>query len=826
MQVPIPPDGHANPDGKAIQVRPAPPGERWPRKRLIGKVLQGEEYRTEDGIPLMIPNDTYRREYPEEFERYQRRCGAQVPPETISVGLYLLVSGIANRLGIYPLLCEVFSAPLANAVLDLAMYFLLCQDTDLDKMTSQMNQELLFSLRAHDADWYADWFQRCVGEDAPDAACGDLRVCAFLRRWVALRSASGAEEVWIRLDGTPMDRRSDGNGEAQQGHGKTIVLTAIGASGDNRGMPLAYAIIPGSDRAAETAQDLLRLFTGKGWKIRCVVAERGFPCDDLFQLCEALELPFLMVLEEDSEAFVTMFDAFRDAIFWREVYWIEGTTSLYGISRDGVPLCPKDGRSPDRAVCAALFFDGTIGNALWGKYHSELNRALDKLEDQLRMFRKNGKIGEALSHDGADPERGNRTDQEKVLAALAKANITVPDGYQDVIELRYDPEAGAVAADVRRDVLKEKCKTLGYSCIASSVPKTAQEMAEDAMLGDGGEAFRAMRAVLDFPTAHGQKSHCLHGKLFACFVADLIRNEIAQTFQRYEEESGCLIDTDDMIRSFSNIRYTRSGAGYRYAGQPSAAQCEILEGLGIPSDACKALGPLLHAATQAESLEQLAAQRREFPAVPVARGPGRPKGSLNKPKGGGSKEGKPAKRENSKGKGDKAKVHGDSAEVDAEGAKSAASIENGDGIDSRNGTRGIKTAAPAEAGTASRSTDAAGDLATVGLQAAEREACRTAHAKHETEVRSSRETGESKSGDGPQERTNRTGAQYRKTRRQDEYDRDLSEKTGIDIIGNPPPRPWTAAFRAAETRRRNRLRKEAEKRWREICAAQAPEPDQ
>ena len=60
--------------------------------------------------------------------------------------------------------------------------------------------------------------------------------------------------------------------------------------------------------------------------------------------------------------------------------------------------------------------------------------------------------------------------------------------------------------------------------------------------------------------------------------------------------------------------------------------------------------------------------------------------------------------------------------------------------------------------------------------------------------------------------------QYAKTLAQDKRDRELSEKTGIDIIGNPPPRPWSKSVRADETRRRNKLRKEAEKKLRELTA--------
>ena len=72
----------------------------------------------------------------------------------------------------------------------------------------------------------------------------------------------------------------------------------------------------------------------------------------------------------------------------------------------------------------------------------------------------------------------------------------------------------------------------------------------------------------------------------------------------------------------------------------------------------------------------------------------------------------------------------------------------------------------------------------------------------------------------------RVGAKYKTTLMQEEYDRKPFEQTGIDIIGNPPPRPWTRAVRQAENRRRKKLRDAAEEKLRELRAAMIPDPIQ
>ena len=223
MKVPIPPDSHKNPDGKVVQVKPAGPGERWPHKRLIGKVpieapgYKEGDYKTEDGIQLMIPNDAYREEYKDEFAKYQKTYGIKdtLPPEVIAVGLYLLILGIAYKLGVYQLLCEVFSVTLANAIMDLAMYYILCSDNTISNMAAKMKRELLFSVKAYDKDWYADEFKKYAIDYNPDSVFGDHSVREFMRRWTKTRIDSGLEDTYISLDGTNFDCQSGTAGACQ-----------------------------------------------------------------------------------------------------------------------------------------------------------------------------------------------------------------------------------------------------------------------------------------------------------------------------------------------------------------------------------------------------------------------------------------------------------------------------------------------------------------------------------------------------------------------------------------------------------------------------------
>lgn len=886
MKVPIPADGRKI-NEKVFKVTPAQPGERWPQKTLIGKIpvkdsnYREEDYITEDGIQLMIPNSNYRREYKVEFNKYKEIYGIRdvLPPDAINVGLYLLVLGVACKLGIYQLLCKIFPIILANGIMDAAMFYISERRNDINVMEEKMKQELMFSIRAQDDDWYSKVFQNYSIIDNPTAVFSEAIVNEFMRKWVQMRIEAGLENAYLSLDGTNFDCQSVFNDEAQQGHaksGKKInivgVMAAVEASGNNRGMPLAYTIDPGSKNDATTAQDLLFFFTGMGLKIKCLLADRGFPYEDVLKICDELGMPFLMMIKVNYEAFKTMFTEFKDTIFWNEEYWIEGTTNIYGISKDGVHLYSKNSENPDRVVCVAIFFDGSKAGIHKAEAKKKLNLELERLREKLKVFNDSGIIQkvsicyeEKGNGDSTQPKNSKIVDLEKLFAALAERDIGVSKEYKDIIELKYDEKTGGVTATVRRDALAEKYKMLGFSCMVSSEPKTAQEMSDEYMLRDYSEkAFCAMKTELGFRTIHTKGAPSFHGKFFTCYVADIIRNEIVCVFHRYEISHHHSIDTNAMIAAFSNISYARNNEGYRYSGQASTAQEEILASLGIAPEAIKMLGPLVRERIGEEDLDILRSTKRELPVVPKKRGAGRPKGSKNKPKDDASKKDKPTKKEDKKG--NQSDGHPDNASI-ADNTETNNSIDNTnltsstdaadmddqqykntsepDSTSSETQVLGLPESADAgsialihdgeqqvaieqeEEENSEKSPDIVEDLPTEGLELAKaEEGLGTDNMTVISESEDLPSNGASDSKPSVVSKTSRIGTQYKKTALQDAKDRELSEKTGIDIIGNPPPRPWSRAFRAAETRRRNRLRKEAEKKWREISAATSPEPDQ
>ena len=168
MKVPIPDDARVISTTGEVKQWKHVDGKRWPQKTLIGKIpihsptYNPQDYVTPNGTRLMIPNDNYRTMYKDESAQYlnsnPKGKKELFPPETIGVGWYLLVLGVANKLGIYQLLCDIFGEIYANAIMDLVIYFIVFADNAINKMECRMANSLMFSIQSQRDDWYTDLF--------------------------------------------------------------------------------------------------------------------------------------------------------------------------------------------------------------------------------------------------------------------------------------------------------------------------------------------------------------------------------------------------------------------------------------------------------------------------------------------------------------------------------------------------------------------------------------------------------------------------------------------------------------------------------------------
>lgn len=866
-KVPIPADAHVTMTTGEVKQWRHIDGKRWPEKILIGKIpihsptYKPQDYINPDGVRLMIPNDKYRVLYKDEYAQYLKENQMEelelFPPETINVGWYLLILGVAYKLGVYQLLCEIFGNIIANAIMDLAMYYIVSGNNAINKMEKRMADSLMFSIQPRRDDWYSKLFGSFAVDYKAEAPFGDHSVREFMIRWIELRKADGLSDVFISLDGTNLDCQSIFNPEAQQGHAKTGkkvnivgVMSAVVANGDNKGMPLAYTIDPGSRPDMSTSQELLAFFSGMGMDPLGLIADRGFSYNDVMDLCDEMKLPFVMPLKDIYTACNYMLDKYGKEIFWNFNYWIEGSNSLFGISEDNVQIFSNNSQNPARKGCVALFFDGTRSSIQNTKFLKGFNVELASLKREVNKYNKSGVIQTILNsvESSSDDQASKSVIEERIFSTLSDAKITVDAKYCDYIEIVYDSVEEKALVVTSRDAMMKKFEGLGYSTIASSVKRSAQEISEIYDFRDTSEKrFSSMKTELGFRTARVKGEPRFHGKYFTCFIADIIRNEIEHVFQRYKEKKHCTIDTNPTIIEFKQIGYTRSGSHYIYSGQTSVLQREILEELGITKEALKTLSPLIEVRICGNGLDRFRSEMRVIPVAPKTKSLDMPKqengrdqsssdssltksdaaesessGNVTKRRGGrkkGSKNKKTLQREKEAAAERERRI--------AEGLPPEEPKKRG----RKPGSKNKKTIERENQARAERERRVAAGLPPEESKPANKGGRPKGSKNKKTLLREAEEQARRDASDASPtalqtEGKIRLGSKYKTTLMQEEYDRKLFEQTGIDIIGNPPPRPWTRAVRQAENRRRKKLRDAAEEKLRELRATKIPDPDQ
>lgn len=849
-KVPIPADAHAYCNGKVMHLDKMRGGGKNPRKTLIGRLVSNEV--SKDGRPLMYPNDNYFLMYKEEYvqELSQEAPGRipTFPPETICVGLFALVLGVAVKLGLYQLLIQVYNVKVANAILDLAMYFMLENSNALNMMESRMNNQLMFSIKSHPDSYYSKLF----GSNGESTSLCDANNHEFICKWVEMQKRNGIEDVIISLDGTNMDCKSKTNSQARLGKAKSknnvnIVgsMVAVVADGEHKGMPLVYFITPGNKPDMVTAKTVLTFLKEYKLRVKAVVADRGFCDEDIMAICDELDIPFLIMMKSDYSGFQTMYKKYSEEVIWNFDYWLREKGLKFGITEADVTVFGKESKNPRRKGCIGIFFDGE-------RWVRSSKKFCDKMQEEMNNIEL--KLGDLLSHNNCKIE--SREDALKVLQG-EETCISVSDKFKEYMSVDYDSEDKSYIFQLNTNKIKQEIMSYGWACMVSSKDQSAQEMSNSYKVRETSEDdFSCYKSQLGFEVLGVSGDERYHSKSFCGFIALIIRTEIKNIFSAYEAKHKKQIDTNDMIQQMSNICFTRSKSVYVYSGQISTIQRDILKSLGIDKNAIEMFSQLVNARDSETEVEALRAKERVILTEPAVRKHGRPKGSPNKK----TLAAKAVIKINVATQTTQASSNqvnapdastselssniGDLGEPDPnvkhrrggrkKGSKNKKTLQR-EAEEAAERDRRIKEGLPPEdpkpkrgrkKGSKNKKT-----LQREAEEAAERERRLAAGLPAEDtiphkqrgrpkgsknkstllrEAKQEVHQDNCESGLAAEHSTSRLGGKYKATLMQESYDMMLAEKTGIDIIGTPPPRPWSSSVRYHENKRRAQLRKQAE----------------
>ena len=195
--------------------------------------------------------------------------GKRTVPTIKRMGIFSICQAINMKTGIKDLLDTAFGAGVSNAVMDFAMYSILHRSNAADSFESQMHNQLLYSgSEGHNDTWYSEMFDRRLPKE---------QILLFKKNWIKQCKEEDVESVWLCIDGSNDDCRSEGvtiaeNGPAKSGGTSTPIVSFTYAVTDT-GLPVYFDTYHGGLVDCREMQKILDDITHCGITVKGVILD-------------------------------------------------------------------------------------------------------------------------------------------------------------------------------------------------------------------------------------------------------------------------------------------------------------------------------------------------------------------------------------------------------------------------------------------------------------------------------------------------------------------------------------------------------------------------
>ena len=233
-----------------------------PKRTIIG-------HQCADSLTKMHPTSSFAEIFPSIWESISKKT---VKPVEKNIGMFTAVQAINSEKGIREILCNVYDAQKADAILDYCMYSILNRSGVTNGFESRMKNELLFSKDSRDDKYYSELFEKSMDEESG---------LEFRRQWALQCKKDGVENVWLCIDGSNDDCHSKGVELAEKGHAKThnnsdIVSFSYAVSPS--GLPVTFDVYRGGLVDKKAMMKMIDFLKGCGISLLGVILDRGY-CD-------------------------------------------------------------------------------------------------------------------------------------------------------------------------------------------------------------------------------------------------------------------------------------------------------------------------------------------------------------------------------------------------------------------------------------------------------------------------------------------------------------------------------------------------------------------
>ena len=441
------------------------------KRRMIGKTLEADREK-------MYPNDTYKELFPERYDELVKPI--KVAPSRVSLGCYVALKTIAERIPLYMTLVEVFGKQDADLIMDYAMYQIIYESDVSTHFEFSMNGKAIFSEKLRSDSYLSDFFQTKFSEEQTD-----LFKELWSTRIIKARKLTGA---YLNVDGSNSDCEAKGVslrelGHDKSGQGTTIVNVMYAVAPD--GTPITYHQYRGSVVDEKAVKFMILYFDALKISIRGFCIDRGFCNKANTDMLRNNGIDFVMMVEAIPVGFTESIQELRNSLRNNIEKWIEGS-ELFGY---------------------------TVQKKLFAK---------DEEDSYLHVYYECERAGSSIKEL---LKRINRTKTKALKAIKAKKEVSIPDDLKLYIDLRKG--RGPKTLEMYPDKIQEAIDSKGCHVLASAKAMTALEAYNIYHTRDSAEKqFMFMKSRLGMDTYRGGSDATIGGKQFVAFIAGILRNEL------------------------------------------------------------------------------------------------------------------------------------------------------------------------------------------------------------------------------------------------------------------------------------------------------------
>ena len=478
----------------------------------------------------MHPNDNYKLKYPSQWTDITKQ---PTLAGNKKLGLFAAVHKIVEHDGIYDDLNSVFGEHKTNAILDYAMFMIGAHTNATEQYETFSKDRVLFSHSARSDNWYSDFFSE-------DIAAADAM--KFKNAWALRCKEKGIESAYLCIDGSNNDCESKQVEIAEKGaaksHKNVDIVSYMYAVSEKDGTPITFSEYRGGEVDSNGIKEIVTFLTAFGISIKGAIIDKGFCTKGVTDYLEENGIEYVLMLVHGTSGKTEMMKKYASLLRWRVDKYVRGT-DYFGVT-DTFPIFKKS----DHDSYIHLYFDWRNGG----------ERAISLI----------GKVYDAYDEAETAVEAG------KVPKIPSKY-----DEYLKAVKQRGRGKRYRIEMDYEK--LQTSVDMKGFSAIATSENMSAEEANKKYSKRMNSEVcYKFIKTHLGSDVTRAHKDTGVKSKLFECFLASIIRNEILMASEQVQ------ISTNVALRELSLLEMRLlPGDIYTFIHTENERQKDLLSALGM-----------------------------------------------------------------------------------------------------------------------------------------------------------------------------------------------------------------------------------------------------